>query len=75
MAQQLAIPPRVLPSGQFATVDQGTDLEAAQRVNILCHTPPGWLDDHPEFGLDDQLFRRDGLSRSPQRITLSTFLA
>ena len=57
---QLAIPPRILANGDLATVNQGSGGEIAQRVNILCRTPPGWLDGRPDFGLQDDTFRGDG---------------
>jgi hypothetical protein len=60
MPEQLAIPPRVLANGRYATVTQGSDTETAQRVNILCRTPPGWLDSRPEFGLQEQTFNPGG---------------
>lgn len=56
---QFAIPPRIV-DGQLATVEQGTVDELAARVNLLCHTPPGWLDSWPKFGLADQAFRKGG---------------
>lgn len=60
MPDQLAIPPRILSNGRLASVEQGSDEEIAQRVNILCRTPPGWLDGRPEFGLQDDTFRDNG---------------
>jgi hypothetical protein len=60
MPDQLAIPVRLLPNGRLATVDQGSDQEIAQRVNILCHTPPGWLDGRPDFGLAEDTFNPGG---------------
>lgn len=56
---QFAVPPRIV-NGQFATVEQGSAADLEQRVNVLCRTPPGWLDDKPSFGLADQAFRRGG---------------
>lgn len=72
MPRQLAIPPRLAPDGQFATVEQDTPLEAAQRVNVLCHTPPGWFDDHPKFGLADQHFRKGGANIAEVQAQLDT---
>lgn len=60
MPDQLAIPPRLLANGQLATVEQGTDEEIAQRVTVLCHTPPGWVEARPTFGLADQEFADGG---------------
>lgn len=60
MPDQLAIPPRLLSNGLLATVEQGTDQEIAQRVNILCHTPPAWLSARPDFGLAEDTFRPSG---------------
>jgi hypothetical protein len=60
LPDQLSIPPRVLSNGLLATVEQGSDAEIAQRVNILCRTPPAWLDGRPDFGLQDDLFRSSG---------------
>jgi hypothetical protein len=59
MAEQFSLPPRVV-NGRFATVPQGTDTELADRVNVLCRTPPDWLDGRPGFGLADQRFRKTG---------------
>lgn len=60
MPDQFAIPPRILSNGRLATVEQGSDEEIAQRVNVLCRTPPGWLDGRPSFGLQDDSFRDNG---------------
>lgn len=60
MPDQIAIPPRLLPNGRLQTVEQGSDQEIAQRVNILCRTPPAWLDGRPTFGLQDDTFRDNG---------------
>ena len=60
MPDQLAIPPRLQSNGLLATVEQGADAEIAQRVNILCRTPPGWLDGRPGFGLQEDTFRASG---------------
>ena len=60
MPDQLAIPPRILPNGRLATVEQGSDGEIAQRVSIMCRTPPGWLDGRPGFGLQDDRFATGG---------------
>lgn len=60
MPEQLAIPPRLLANGLLATVEQGSDDEIKQRVNILCRTPPAWLDGRRDFGLQDDLFRSSG---------------
>lgn len=60
MPDQIAIPPRFLSTGRLATTEQGSDQEIAQRVNILCRTPPGWLDGRPAFGLQDDSFRDNG---------------
>lgn len=60
MPDHLAIPPRLLANGNLATVDQGSSQEIAQRVNILCRTPPGWLDGRPDFGLQEDTFRAGG---------------
>lgn len=60
MPDQLAIPPRLLTNGRLATVEQGSSMEIAQRVNILCRTPPGWLDGRPAFGLAEDTFRPAG---------------
>lgn len=60
MPDQLAIPPRLLSNGHLANVEQGSDIEIAQRVNILCRTPPGWLDGRPAFGLQEDTFRSSG---------------
>lgn len=61
--QQFATPLQVV-NGTFLTRPQGSSLELADRVNVLCHTPPGWLDgppaDRKSFGLADQRFRRGG---------------
>lgn len=56
---QFSIPLRV-EHGQIATVEQGSVREIADRVNVLCRTPPGWLDGHPAFGLADQRFAKGG---------------
>lgn len=57
--EQFATPLQVI-NGTFLARPQGSSLELADRVNVLCHTPPGWLDDSPGFGLADQRFRRGG---------------
>jgi hypothetical protein len=60
LPEHLAIPPRLLANGRLATVEQGTDQEIAQRVSILCRTPPAWLDGRPGFGLQEDTFRAAG---------------
>lgn len=60
MPDQFSMPPRILATGRFATTEQGSDQELADRVNVLCRTPPGWLDGRPGFGLADQRFRKAG---------------
>lgn len=44
----------------FDLVEQGTSQELAQRVNVLCRTPLGWLDGRPDFGLQDQAHLEGG---------------
>ncbi len=68
--QQFSVPFR-FENGQPATVEQGTPRELADRVNVLCRTPPGWLDGREGFGLADQRFRRAGadLLEVEQQIT------
>lgn len=58
---QLALPVRLLSDGRLATVEQGEDAEIAQRVTVLCRTPPGWLDGRPTFGLAEQTFNPSGV--------------
>jgi hypothetical protein len=60
LPDQLAIPVRLLSNGRLAGVEQGSDTEIAQRVSILCHTPPGWLDGRPAFGLAEDTFNPNG---------------
>jgi hypothetical protein len=61
MTDQLALPVRLLANGKLAGVEQGSDTEIAQRVSILCHTPPGWLDGRPAFGLAEDTFNPSGV--------------
>lgn len=56
---QFSLPLR-LQGTDFATVEQDSSQELADRVNILVRTPPGWLDGAPGFGLADQQFRKGG---------------
>lgn len=58
--EQFAVPLRILPNGRFATIEQDSVTDLAMRVNVLCHTPPRWLDGRPDFGLADQRFRKGG---------------
>jgi hypothetical protein len=60
MPEQFSLPLRVLPNNRLATTEQGTVAELADRVSVLCRTPPGWLDGRPGFGLADQAFRKGG---------------
>lgn len=60
MPDQFSLPLRVLSNGRLATSEQGSSAELADRVNVLCRTPPGWLDGWPGFGLADQRFRKAG---------------
>lgn len=60
MPDQLAIPPRLLANGRLATVEQGSDTEIAQRVDVLVRTPPGWMESRPGFGLQEQTFNPNG---------------
>lgn len=59
MPDQFSLPLRVV-ANRFAISEQNTPLELADRVNVLCRTPPGWLDGRPGFGLADQAFRKNG---------------
>jgi hypothetical protein len=56
----LALPLRVTGKGTLGTVEQGSAAELAQRIAVLCRTPPGWIDGLPDFGLADQTFSRGG---------------
>lgn len=58
---QLALPVRLLSDGTLASVEQGSDAEIAQRVLVLCRTPPGWLDGRPNLGLAEQTFNPSGV--------------
>lgn len=60
MPEQFSLPLRVLANGRLATTEQGSALDLADRVTVLCRTPPGWLDGRPGFGLADQAFRKGG---------------
>lgn len=68
--QQFSVPFR-FENGKPAVTEQGTSRELADRVTVLCHTPPGWLDGREGFGLADQRFRRGGadLLEIEQQIT------
>jgi hypothetical protein len=55
------LPVRLLPSGRLSSVGQGSDDEIAQRVLVVCRTPPGWLDGRPTFGLQEQTFNPSGV--------------
>jgi hypothetical protein len=58
---QFAIPFALTPDGTgIQLVEQGTAVELAQRVNVLCRTPIGWLDGRPDFGLEDQAHLEGG---------------
>lgn len=57
---QFALPLRLAPNGQLVVLEQDSTPELASRVNVLCRTPPGWLDGRPGMGLADQRFRRGG---------------
>lgn len=52
--------PLTFTGAGFATVEQGSNAELAQRVEILCRTPLGWLDLRPDFGLADQAHLEGG---------------
>lgn len=56
---QFAFPPRIV-NGRLLEVEQGQGDDLTGRVNVLCRTPPGWLDSRPGFGLADQVFRKGG---------------
>lgn len=71
--QQFSLPLRVV-GGSFATTEQGTPAELAGRVNVLCHTPPGWLAGRPGFGLADQRFRRGGADLAEIQRQITTFI-
>jgi hypothetical protein len=64
LPDQLAIPVRLAADGRLATVTQGSDQEIAQRVSVLCHTPPGWLDGRPTTGLAEDTFNPGGADLS-----------
>lgn len=58
-------------NGAPAIVEQGSSRELAERVDVLCRTPPNWLDGREGMGLADQRFRRGGadLLEVEQQIT------
>lgn len=56
---QLSLPLRVVDD-HVLEVEQDSATDLAQRVAVLCVTPPGWLDGRPDFGLSDQAHRRNG---------------
>jgi hypothetical protein len=69
----LAGPPRVptfqLPmqlaaDGTIATVDQGSSIDVAQRVAVVCSTPRGHFDTAPDLGLYQQRFLKGGADLS-----------
>lgn len=57
---QFKLPLEVTAAGDFAAVEQDTPAELAQRVAVLCATPPGSVEGEPAFGLADQAFRERG---------------
>jgi hypothetical protein len=57
---QFKLPLQLAPNGDLQTIEQDTDQELAQRVTVLCVTPPGTLPTARGFGLADQTFRRGG---------------
>jgi hypothetical protein len=57
---RLALPLRVTSTGRLGVVEQGSTADLAQRVGVLCVTPPGWVDGRPGCGLYDQAFAEGG---------------
>lgn len=57
---QFRLPLEVATNGDLATVEQSSAVELAQRVAVLCSTPPGHFDAAPQFGLYDQAFLEGG---------------
>ena len=50
------LPLRLLPTGSFAVVDQGTVEEIAQNVATILATPLGSRIEVPDFGIPDPTF-------------------
>lgn len=59
MPADVALPIRLLPSGNLATVEQDSVAEVAQSVRVLLVTHPGERLQDPELGTPDPVF--DGL--------------
>lgn len=59
MAGDIALPVRLLPSGNLATVEQDSTAEVAQSVRALLLTEPGERLADPDIGTPDPVF--DGL--------------
>lgn len=52
--------PFAFAGSSVSEVEQGSNAELAQRVDVLCRTPLGWLDGRPDFGLADQAHLEGG---------------
>lgn len=55
----IAFPLR-LAGDQLVFLETASPAETVQRVELLCVTPPGWLDGRPDLGLSDQTHRKGG---------------
>lgn len=58
---QLAVPLVITDTGREAVVEQGTDEERAQHVEVACRVLRGTFDHDPAFGTSDQTFRQGGI--------------
>lgn len=56
MARLLALPFRLLPSGNFATVEEDSVADVAQSVRVLLLTTPGERLTDPDLGTPDPVF-------------------
>lgn len=62
-----------LSGGSPATVEQGSDDEILDCVEVLLSTEPGERIDLPDYGLEDQTFREGGASRTAIQNTIRTW--
>lgn len=58
----LALPVRYV-NGRVVTVEQDSDAEIAQAVEVILRFEPGMRPELPDFGVPDQTFRVGGVDR------------
>jgi hypothetical protein len=66
--------PVTVTDSDLTTLQQDTPLELAQRVAVLCATPPGTVEGEPGFGLADQAFREGGPDLAEIQRQIDTYI-